>query len=160
VPAAVNARGYNYSRSLLGQCVDSFRQTEIKLGQTAFAVGRKNQTHLIVADVDVRMVLFVFGHFGYCIHEIDRIGEIIKLKSALDVFLLQFPFGDFFETGFQLVRFHQISHNEGTINIPKLFCNVESQTTFSLQAADLKFQDFPQIFSRIEHFQRTLSRAL
>ena len=123
-------------------------------------MGRKNQTHLVVADIDVRMVLFIFGHFGHCIHEIDRVGEIIKLKSALDVLLLQFPFGDFFETSFQLVRFHQISHNEGTSNIPKLFCNVESQTIFSLPAAALKFQNFSQILRRIEHFHCGLSRAL
>jgi len=160
VTAAFNARGYNYSLSLFRQGIDSFRQTEIELGQTAFAVGGENQAHLIVTDVDIRMVLLISGHFGHCIHEIDRVGEIIKLKSALDVLLLQFPFGDFFETSFQLVRFHQISHNEGTSNIPKLFCNVESQTIFSLPAAALKFQNFPQILRRIEYFHGGLSRAL
>ena len=40
-----NACRYN-ANVLLGQGVDSFRETEIELGQAAFAVGRKNQAHL------------------------------------------------------------------------------------------------------------------
>jgi hypothetical protein len=76
---------------LLRQSVDPLGQGEVELGQAAFAVGRKNQANLIVADVDVRMVLLFVRHFGYGIDEIDRIGKVIELKGALDVFLLQLP---------------------------------------------------------------------
>ena len=34
------------------------------------------------------MVLFFFGHFRDRGYEIDRVGKIIKLKRALDMFLL------------------------------------------------------------------------
>src|SRR4029450_9387080 len=90
-----NACRYN-ANVLLGQGVDSFRESEIELGQAPFAVGRKDQAHLVIADVDIRMVLFVFRYLGDRIHKIDRIGKIIEFKGALDVFLFQLPFGDLF----------------------------------------------------------------
>ncbi len=37
------------------------------------------------------MVFFFFRYFGHGIHEIDRIGKIVKLKRALDMLFLQLP---------------------------------------------------------------------
>jgi hypothetical protein len=34
------------------------------------------------------MVFFFLGYFRDSIYEIDRVGKIIKLESALDMFLL------------------------------------------------------------------------
>jgi hypothetical protein len=50
------------------------------------------------------MFLFL-GHFGHCIHEINRIGKIIEFKRAFDVFLLQFPFRDFLSRVFSSSAF-------------------------------------------------------
>jgi gluconokinase len=92
-------------RHLFRQRVDSFRQIEIKFGQTAFAMSRKNQAHFVVANVNIGMVLFVLRNFGYSIHEIDRIGEVIKLEASLNVFFFQLPFGDLFHAVFQVRSF-------------------------------------------------------
>src|SRR4051794_13973217 len=75
------------------------------------------------------MFLFI-GHFGHCVHEINRIGKIIELKRAFDVLLLQFPFRDFFEPRFQLIRFHQISHNGTTSNTPKIVLQRQNELLF------------------------------
>src|SRR5438067_2572332 len=72
------------------------------------------------------MMFLFLGHFGHCVYEINRIGKIIELKRAFDVLLLQFPFRDFFEPRFQLIRFHQISHNGTTSNTRKSFCNAKT----------------------------------
>src|SRR5437870_2739222 len=117
-------------RSLLGQSVDSLREPEVELGQAALAVGRENQAHFVVADVDIGMVLFFFGHFRDPIYKIDRISKIIKLKRAFDVLFLQLPLGYFFHALFQLARFDQVSHNRTTSNIRNLFCNRENRTAF------------------------------
>src|SRR5437762_6969038 len=117
---------------LFRQGVDSFRESEIELGHAAFAVRRENQAHFVVADVDVRMVLFFFGHFGHRVYEIDRIGKIIKLKRAFDVLFLQLPLGHFFHALFQLARFDQVSHNGTTSNTRKSFCNAKSSGLFSM----------------------------
>src|SRR6266513_5464772 len=124
-PDAAARRPYHHS-PLFRQRVDSFGQPKIKLSQSAFAMRRENQTHFVVTDVNVRMVLFIFRDLGHSIYKIDRIGKIIKLESAFDMFLLQFPFRYFFKTRLQLVRFHQISHNGTTSNIRKSFCNGKS----------------------------------
>ena len=46
---------------LLRKRVDSFRQSEIELGEPALAVGGKNQAHLVIANVDIGMVLLILG---------------------------------------------------------------------------------------------------
>src|SRR6266496_1260686 len=92
--------GFGISHRLFRERIDSLRQTKIKLGQPAFAMRRENQTHFVVTNLNVRMMFFFLGHFGHGIYEINRIGKIIKLKSALDVFLLQLPFRDLFHAIF------------------------------------------------------------
>jgi hypothetical protein len=90
-------------------------------------VGRKNQADLVVADIDVGMMFLILGHFGDGVDEIDRLGEVIELERALDVFLLELPFRHLLEAVFQVVGFDQLSHNGGTFNTPKTFCNGHPQ---------------------------------
>src|ERR1700752_1756377 len=71
------------------------------------------------------MMLFFVSQFGDGIHEIDCVGEIIELKSSLDVLLLELAFRDLFHAVLQFGRLHQISHNAGTSNTRNLFCNAE-----------------------------------
>jgi hypothetical protein len=52
------------------------------------------------------MVFFILRNFGHSIYEIDRIGKIIELKSALDVVLFQLPFRDLFHPVFQVRSFN------------------------------------------------------
>src|SRR4051794_10988321 len=64
---------------LFGERVDSLRQREIELGDSAFAVRGKDQAHLVVADIDVGMMLLLFGDFSDRVNKIDRVGEIVEL---------------------------------------------------------------------------------
>src|SRR6266705_7020866 len=82
--------------------------------------------HLVVANVDIGVVFFVLRNFGHSIYEIDRIGKIIKLESALDMFFLQLPFRDLFHAVFQIRSFDQVRHNGTTSNTRKSFCNAKS----------------------------------
>ena len=118
---------------LFRERVDSLREPEVELGQAALAVGRENQAHFVVANVDIGMVLFFFGHFRDPIYKIDRISKIIKLKRALDVLFLQLPLGYFLHAPFQLARFDQVSHNRTTSNTRNLFCNAKSSGFFALR---------------------------
>src|SRR5438093_9565321 len=74
--------------TLFRQRIDSLGQTKIKLRQPAFAVRRDNQTDFVVTNIDVGVVFFFLGHFRDSIYEIYRVCKIIKLESALDMFLL------------------------------------------------------------------------
>ena len=94
---SVAPRAHAHRVRSLGQRVDSLRQVEIEFGQTAFAVGGKNEAHFVVTDIDVGMMLLFLRHFRDRIHKIDRLGEVIELKRALDMFLLELPFRDFFQ---------------------------------------------------------------
>ena len=118
------------SLPLFGQGIDSFGKTKIKLGQAAFAVGRDNQTYFVVTNVDVWMMFLFLGHFGHCVHEINRIGKIIELKRAFDVLLLQFPLRDFLHSLFELALFDEVSHNGTTSNTRKSFCNAKTSGVF------------------------------
>src|SRR5205807_3351007 len=53
--------------------IDPLGQREVELGQTTLAVGRKQEAHFIIANVDVGMMLFFLGHFRDCVHELDGI---------------------------------------------------------------------------------------
>ena len=117
---------FGASNRLFRQRIDSFGQTKIKLCQPAFAVRRDNEADFVVTNVDIGMVFFFLGHFRHGIYEIDRIRKIIKLKSALDMFLLQFPFWDLFHAIFKVRSFDQVSHNGTTSNTRKSFCNAKS----------------------------------
>ena len=108
---------------LLGERVDSLGQREIELGQSTFGVGRTNQTHFIKANVDVGMMLFVFRDLSHRIYKVDRIGKLIELERPLDVLLLQLPFWNLFQAGFQLVRFDQVSHNRERVTPQNAFAN-------------------------------------
>src|SRR5436309_11673546 len=55
-------------------------------------------------------MFLLLGHLGDSIHEINRIREIIKFESALDMFLFQLPLWNFLHPRLQLVSFHEISH--------------------------------------------------
>jgi hypothetical protein len=132
-PATANPESFRDSAAsppLFGQGIDSFGKTKIKLGQTAFAVGRENQTHFVVTNVDVWMMFLFVGHFRHRVHEINRIGKIIELKRAFDVLLLQFPFRDLFHSLFELALFDEVSHNGTTSNTRKSFCNAKTSGRF------------------------------
>ena len=51
------------------------------------------------------MVFFIVRNFGHSVYEIDRIGKIIELESALDLVLLQLPFRDLFHAVLQVRSF-------------------------------------------------------
>jgi hypothetical protein len=55
---------------------------------------------------------------SFRVDEIDRLREVIELKSPLDVFLLW----NLLESVLQLARFDQIRHNGGTSNTPEFLC--------------------------------------
>ena len=56
--------------SVIHERVDLLREIEVGIRQRALAVGGEDETHLVKADFDVRMVLGVFGQFGHAVHEI------------------------------------------------------------------------------------------
>ena len=114
--------------SSLGEGVDPLRQREIEFGEATFTVGGENQAHLVVANVDVRMMFFVLCHLGNGVYEIDRIGEVVELEGAFNVFFLQLPFRNLFHSLLKLACFDQVSHNGTTTITRKLFCNVKSST--------------------------------
>ena len=112
--------------ALFVERVDPFRESEVELRQSTFAVRREDEPHFVVADIDVGMVLFVLRNFGDGVHKIDRIGEIIELKRPFDVLLFELPLRDFFQPVLELVRFDQVSHIGVTRSTPKLDCNRDS----------------------------------
>src|SRR5882724_7222480 len=132
----------NHHSVFLLQCVDSLRKPEVELGEAALAVRRENQAHLVVTNVDVRMVFFFFRYFGHGIHEIDRIGKIVKLKRALDMLFLQLPLRNLFHALFQVACFDQVSHNGTTSNTRNLFCNRENRRVLFVTPATASGADF------------------
>src|SRR5690349_14902612 len=85
-------------------------------------MGRKNKSHFVKADVDIRMMLLFLRHFRDGIHKIDRVGKVVELERALDVLFLQLPLGHFFQTNFCFIGFDQIRHIGRTSNTRNLFC--------------------------------------
>ena len=88
------------------------------------------------------MVLFFFRYFGHGIHEIDRIGKIVKLKRALDMLFLQLPLRDLFHALFQVACFDQVSHNGTTSNTRNPFCNRENRRVLFVTPATASGADF------------------
>src|SRR5204862_4906640 len=66
IPGSVGTlRRPNDHSVLFRQRIDSFGKPKIKLGQSAFAMRREDQTHLVVTDINVGMVLFIFRDLGH-----------------------------------------------------------------------------------------------
>src|ERR1035437_1637435 len=74
------------------------------------------------------MLLFV-RDLGDRVYEIDGIGKVVELKCSLDVLLLQFPFRNFLEPVFQLIRFHKVRHNGERVTPQNGFA-MENRRTF------------------------------
>ena len=68
---------------LLRQRIDSFRQVEVELGEAAFTVGRENQAHFVVANINVGMVFLVLGYFRDSIDKIDRLNNFGSVSFRL-----------------------------------------------------------------------------
>src|SRR5438094_10063913 len=86
-----------FSARSLGERVNALGHVEVALGQSAFAMSRKPQGDFVVANIHVRMVLFLFRDFRDRIDEIHRLREVVELESPLDRFFLMVPFWNFFE---------------------------------------------------------------
>src|ERR1044072_4398855 len=97
------AAGSSSAIKLFREGIDAFREAEIEVRQPTFAVSRKDQTHLVKANIDVGMMFFLFGDLGNAVHKIDRFRKLIELKSSFDVLLLQLPFRNLFQAVFQFV---------------------------------------------------------
>src|SRR5438270_7663533 len=124
--AATSCLLHDWPKALLRESVDSFSQRKIEIGQTAFAVGGKNETHLVIANVNVVMVLLLVRYFRDRIHKIDGISKIIELKSALDMLFLQLPLRDLLQAIFQLIGFDQVGHNGKRVTPEICFANGDS----------------------------------
>jgi len=70
-------------------------QIKILGGQTAGAMGRETQGHLVIVNHDIRMVIGFLGEFAYLIHEGQSFFEVAQSKLFLDRFgLSQLPAGE------------------------------------------------------------------
>jgi hypothetical protein len=87
-----------------GQTIDLLRQIEVLLRQPALAVGGQGQLDLVPTDIDVWMVIGLFGHARHFVHEIHRRGEVFEFVSALDLGALFFPACDGSQSPFDLFR--------------------------------------------------------
>src|SRR5688500_17146794 len=67
------------------------------------------------------MMFLLLRNFRHAVHKIDGLGEIVELKSAFDVLLLELPFRDLFQAGFRLVCFQQVSHNGERVTSSTVF---------------------------------------
>jgi hypothetical protein len=90
---------------LVHERVDLFREFEVEIGEATLAVRGKAQAHLAVADVDLGMMLVLLGDLGDAVHELDRLREVVELERALDVFLFEVPFREFFHPVFDVFGF-------------------------------------------------------
>src|SRR5437660_1760155 len=68
--------GGGLPHALLRQRVDSLGQSEIEFRQAALAVSGEEKPHLVIADINVRVMFFFFSHFRDRVHEINRIREV------------------------------------------------------------------------------------
>src|SRR5260370_16620957 len=74
--------------SLFRKCIDPLGQREIELGQSALAMGRKDESHFVIANVDVGMVFFFLSHFPDRAYEINGIAKIFELQRTFLLLLL------------------------------------------------------------------------
>ncbi len=149
--AATNCR---VGVKLFRERVDPLRQREVEIGQAAFAMGRKDESHFVKANVDIRMVLLFLRHFSDSVHKIDCVGEIVELERALDVLFLQLPLGHLLQSNFCFIGFDQIRHIGRMSNTRNLFCK---RRLFAGSKSDLRprqAEDFAQIPFRIKEFYR------
>lgn len=100
-----------FGAALFRERINLFRHLEVQIGQSPLAVGGKAQTHLIPADVDVRVVLLLVGNFSHGIDEIDGLHEVVELEGSLDRLFVGVPFGDAFHQCFDFRLRNKSSHN-------------------------------------------------
>ena len=75
------------------QIADALGHLEVEFGEAALAVGREDDAHFRVADVNVRVVVRLLGKFRDAVHEINRAGEVVELERAFDAVFFEIPFG-------------------------------------------------------------------
>lgn len=87
----------------LNQGVDLLRQVEVEPGESALAVGGKAEEDLVPADVDVRVVIGLFGQDGHGVDELQGGGKVGECELAGDFAAGSLPgveaggfFGNFF----------------------------------------------------------------
>lgn len=62
--------------------VKLFGQREIFFSESASIMRGKRQLHLVVADIQVRMVVELLSLFGDAIDEVKAVQEVLKLESS------------------------------------------------------------------------------
>lgn len=75
----------------LRQCVDAPGELEIRGGEAAFAVGTQVQRHFVPADIDIRMVVCLFGDLGDAVHEIDCLDKVAEREGPHDFAIVDSP---------------------------------------------------------------------
>ncbi len=76
--------------------IDGCGGFEVCRGETACRVGGEGEEDLGVADIDIRVVVVVFGDFGDTVDVVDGVGECFELDGFGNGFTFEFPFGDLF----------------------------------------------------------------
>src|SRR3954469_19307759 len=100
-------------RSVIHEGVDLLGKVEVHLGQAAFGLGAEDHAHLVVADVDVRMMVGLLGELRHAVHEVDSLREVFELERAFDVLAFNFPSGEVFERFLDLLVVVESRHGSG-----------------------------------------------
>ena len=74
---------------------------------------RQSQRHLVPADVDVGMVVALFGPHGDPVHEADRLGEAFELEPPADGLAAFRPLGERFQLAAYLFGVQGLHLGEG-----------------------------------------------
>ena len=98
------------SRLGIHEIADALGKFKVEFGEAALAVGREDDAHLRVADVNVRVMVVLLGEFRDAVHEINGPCEVVEFKRALDGIFFEIPFGEIFEGGFDLLGVEKIWH--------------------------------------------------
>jgi hypothetical protein len=102
-----------WARSVIDESVNLLRKVEVHVRQSTLAVRAQHDTHFVVADVDIRVVLGILGEFRDSIHEIDRLLEILEFERALDVLSFHFPRGKVLDRFLDLFVIEKTGHDCG-----------------------------------------------
>jgi hypothetical protein len=102
-----------WARSVIDERIDFLGKVEIHIRQSALAVRAQNNTHFVVADIDVRMMFGILGEFRDAIHEVDRLFEIFELESSFDVLPFHFPRREVLERFLDLFVIEKSGHGCG-----------------------------------------------
>src|SRR6478735_12773308 len=68
-PVMIAATNCRVRVKLFRERVDPLRQREVEIGQAAFTMGRKDESHFVKANVDIRMMLLFLRHFSDSVHK-------------------------------------------------------------------------------------------